>query len=81
MLSRKNQIPDDTIAQKVTQQLSNRGLRSPCKVVVRALNGEVTLSGSVQHTHQKTSAVQVTRGVAGVRRIVDQLQVTPMKKY
>ena len=75
MLARKGQIPDKTITERVTQLLSNRGLRSPCRVSVTTLNGEVTLSGTVQHSHQKTSAVQATRGANGVRRVVDQLTV------
>jgi osmotically-inducible protein OsmY len=80
MLSRKGQIPDQTITERVTQLLSNRGLRSPCRVSVTTLNGEVTLSGTVQHAHQKVSAVQATRGANGVRRVVDQLAVKPMVK-
>jgi osmotically-inducible protein OsmY len=80
MLMRKGQVPDAKITERVTQLLSNRGLRSPCRVIVTTLNGEVTLSGTVQHGHQKTSAVQVTRGTTGVRRIKDLLIVKPVIK-
>src|SRR5687767_8828264 len=80
MLPRKGQVSDSTITERVTQLLSNRGLRSPCRVSVTTLNGEVRLTGTVQHTHQKTSAVQATRGPNGVRRVVDQLTVIPRAK-
>jgi hypothetical protein len=80
MLPRKGQVSDSSITERVTQLLSNRGLRSPCRVSVTTLNGEVRLSGTVQHTHQKTSAVQAARGANGVRRVVDQLTVKPTAK-
>ena len=80
MLNRKNQIPDDTLSQKVTQQLSNRGLRSPCKITVASRNGDITLTGTLQYAHQRQAALQACRSVSGVRRVVDQLQVKPKPK-
>src|SRR5688572_6889520 len=53
VLNRRNQIPDDTLLQKVSQQLSNRGLRSPCKITVAARNGDITLTGTLQYAHQR----------------------------
>ncbi len=75
MLSHRNQVPDETLLQKVTQQLSNRGLRSPCKISVTARNGDITLSGTIQYQHQRMAAMQATRCVTGVRRVNDQMQV------
>jgi osmotically-inducible protein OsmY len=80
MLPRKGQIPDHKITERVTQLLSTRGVRAPCRVSVTTFNGEVTLTGTVQHAHQKVSAVQVSRGASGVRRVVDQLTIKPMVK-
>ena len=80
MLNRRNQVPDETLLQKVTQQLSNRGLRSPCKIAVAARNGDVTLTGTLQYAHQRQAALQATRSVSGVRRVVDQLLVKPKPK-
>jgi osmotically-inducible protein OsmY len=77
MRTLKNQVPDHTITQRVTAQLSNRGLRSPCHISVQTNNGMVTLSGSVQYAHQKQTALQAARNVDGSRGISDQLQVTP----
>lgn len=72
---KKNIIPDRTIDQKVGQQLSNRGMRPPCKVVASSNAGTVTLTGKIQYEHQRNSFVQTARRVEGVQRVVDQLQV------
>ena len=77
----KNQVPDGQITDKVNQLIGNRGMRSPCKVTVVTLKGQVTLSGTVVHAHQKVSAVQAARGAAGVKRVVDNLVVKPQVKY
>jgi osmotically-inducible protein OsmY len=73
-------VPDQTITQQVAQKLANRGIRSPCHVQVVAKNGDVTLSGNVQLAHQKGAAAQLASGVAGVRRVIDQLIVKPAVK-
>jgi osmotically-inducible protein OsmY len=75
MLLRKNQIPDHTVSNRVTHQMSNRGLRAPCDVSVQVHNGTVTLSGSVQYAYQKNSAMQAARSVEGAHTIIDQMQV------
>jgi RNase P/RNase MRP subunit p29 len=74
MLTR-NIIPDRTIDQKVGQQLVNHGVRPPCKVVASSNRGMVTLTGKIQHEHQRNLCVQTARRVEGVQRVVDQLQV------
>jgi osmotically-inducible protein OsmY len=68
-------IPDHSITQAVTQHLSNRGVRSPCHVIVATNQGNVTLSGTIQYEHQRHMVVQVTRGVQGVQRVSDQLHL------
>jgi osmotically-inducible protein OsmY len=68
-------VPDRTIDQKVGQQLANRGMRSPCKVAVSSRGGTVTLTGKIQYEHQRNLCMQVARGVEGVKRVLDQLQV------
>lgn len=66
-------VPDDKITQQVQNKLASRGVSSPCKVDVRTRNGDVTLTGTVQHLHQKAAAVRVASGIMGVRRVIDQL--------
>ena len=71
----KEVISDKTIDQKVAQQLSARGMRSPCRIVVRTMKGVVTLSGDIAFEHQRSAALQAARHLDGVRSVVDQLHV------
>jgi osmotically-inducible protein OsmY len=72
---------DQIIAQHVTNKLASRGFGSPCQIAVESRNGEVTLSGTVQHAHQKRAAVRAITGIAGIRRMVDRLTVKPAVRY
>ena len=72
---KQNIIPDRSIDQKVGQQLSNHGMRPPCKVMASSKGGTVTLTGKIQYEHQRNSFIQTARRVEGVQRVVDQLQV------
>ena len=70
-----NKVSDATIIQKVTKQLGNRGMQSPCRIAVTARKGDVTLAGTIQFEHQRIAALHAVRGVEGVRRVMDQLKV------
>jgi hypothetical protein len=70
-----NKVTDETIIQKVTKQLSNRGMQSPCRIAVAARKGDVTLSGTIQFEYQRIAALHAVRGIEGVRRVMDQLKV------
>ena len=70
-------VPDRLLNQKVAQQLSNRGMRPPCKVAVSTHEGSVTLSGLIQYEHQRHMAMQAAQHIDGVKRVVDQLRVIP----
>lgn len=71
---------DQVITQHVTNKLAKGGISSPCRVAVQTKNGDVTLSGTVQYLHQKGSAVKAASGIAGVRRVHDQMTVKPRAK-
>jgi len=71
---------DKDITQQVSMKLANRGIRTPCKVTVATHSGDVTLTGTVQYPHQKTGAINAASGVRGVRRVVDQMKVVPIKR-
>jgi osmotically-inducible protein OsmY len=74
-------ISDRSITQQVISCLASRGLSSSCRLSVEARNGEITLSGTVQHAHQKSTAVQATRSISGVRRVIDRLIVKAAVRY
>jgi osmotically-inducible protein OsmY len=71
---------DRTIAQQVTQRMTMRGIRSPCKVDVQSRNGEVTLTGNIQFAYQRSAANQAAATTAGVRHVVDRMTVSPPAK-
>jgi hypothetical protein len=71
----KEITPDRTIDQKVTQELSSRGMRAPCSIAVHTTKGVVTLSGNIAFEHQRSAAVQATRHLDGVTRVIDQMHV------
>ena len=75
------EIPDRTINQQVAQKIANRGINSPSQVSVQTHRGEVTLSGMVQHAHQKNAAVQAASSVMGVKRVIDNTMVKPVVRY
>lgn len=75
-----NDKKDDRITQTVMNKLASRGFSSPCRVTAQTSNGQVTLSGSVQHAHQKRAATSAISGMAGVRRVIDQMTVKPTVK-
>lgn len=70
-------IPDSDLTKQILGKLAERGIREPSRVTVRIRGGTVTLSGTVQFANQKQSAVRIATGIAGVRRVVDRLTLTP----
>src|SRR5687767_14734961 len=71
---------DDRITRHVNNKLTSRGFCSPCNLRVQTSKGQVTLSASVQYAHRKGAAVRAISGIAGVRRVVDQVTVKPTVK-
>ena len=71
---------DDHITRHVNNKLASRGFGSQSRLTVQTSNGQVTLSGIVQHAHQKSAAMSAVSGMAGVRRVIDQMTVKPAAK-
>lgn len=71
---------DDRITKTVTNKLATRGLSSPCRVTAQTSNGQVTLTGTVQHAHQIGAATAAVSGMSGVRRIINQITLKPRVK-
>ena len=70
---------DDHITRNINNKLASRGFGSQ-HLTVQTSNGLVTLSGSVQFAHQKKAALRAITGIAGVRRVIDQMTVKPAVK-
>ena len=81
MAQRKDPIPDSVLKNKVTQQLANRGLRTPCRIHVDVRKGVLTLTGHVHYPHQRDAAMAAVRSIDGLSRIHEQIQVRPPAKH
>ena len=68
---------DDRLLLRITNKLSNVGLRAPCRFTVDVYNGSVTIKGLVQYEYQRRAAITAIRGQDGVQSIIDQLKVQP----
>jgi osmotically-inducible protein OsmY len=66
---------DQRVYNSVVRQLTNRGVRAPCKVVVSNRDGSITLSGQIEYEHQRRTAVRAAQNTPGVKRVLDQLHV------
>jgi osmotically-inducible protein OsmY len=71
------QSADPTISRKVSELLSSRGMRSPCRIVVATKKGKVTLSGAIQYEQQRRIVVKAAGSIAGVQSVQDQMRVIP----
>jgi osmotically-inducible protein OsmY len=72
-----NKISDPKIAMHVAQKIAGHGIRAPSRVTVVSAGGQVTLSGTIQHSHQRQAILQALRGMPGVKGVVDSLKLMP----
>jgi osmotically-inducible protein OsmY len=76
-----HQVPDQTITQMVTRQLSSHGIRQPCQVNIVTNKGIVMLTGKIQYEQQRRTIVHAAQTVDGVRRVYDQMRVIPTAQH
>jgi osmotically-inducible protein OsmY len=75
-----NEVPDKAILQKVTQHVQLTGTGSQSKVTVNVRGGDVTVGGTIQYEMQRRNILKAASRVAGVRRVIDQMQVVTKKR-
>ncbi len=80
-MSSFDRVPDRTILAKVNQRLSRTGMGATSNVSVTVHNGDVTLTGSLQYEHQRRNILRAAEGVAGVRRVIDHLQIASKPRH
>jgi osmotically-inducible protein OsmY len=71
----KSRVTDQTIAQRVAQQLRTRGLPSGVHISVMVQDGAVMLSGDINQEQHRHIALQTARSIQGVRTVVDRLHL------
>lgn len=80
-MSAKTSNQDRRVNLNVIRQLASHGIRPPCNVVAVTSDGSTTLTGQIEHEHQRHSAVRAAQNTAGVKRVVDQLQVMSKRSH
>ena len=66
---------DDRLEMRITNKLSNVGLRAPCRFTVEVHNSTVKIKGKVQFDYQKRAALMAIRSMDGVKGLIDDLKV------
>ena len=69
------QIDDNAIHAKVTAKLTAERFSNLLNIDINVTNGIVTLAGEVPNAQVKAEAEQEARSVAGVVRVINNLQV------
>lgn len=66
---------DAALRRRVTSYLATKHLPTLAQLTVNAMGGAVTLRGRVDSFHEKQVAIHTCRRVAGVRELVDEVEV------
>jgi osmotically-inducible protein OsmY len=75
----RNQISDKDLQKTVNHRLQRTGASSQSRIAATVQGGMVTLTGTIQYANQRTPIVKAVSNIAGIRRVVDQLQMAPPK--
>jgi osmotically-inducible protein OsmY len=75
----RNQISDKDLPKAVSQRLTRSGIGSQSHVSAAVHAGVVTLTGTLQYAIQRSPIVKAATNAAGVRRVLDQMQLTVKK--
>ena len=77
-MSMKNQIPDKALLKNVMEQFISKGV-SAVRLKASVSDGTATIEGIIEHDHQRRSIISVANSVAGVKNVIDLLQVGTIK--
>ena len=76
----RNQVTDRDLLKNINQRLARTGTSSSSKVNVVVQQGNVTLTGTLQHAIQRDPILKAVARVTGVRRVNDQMQHVAKKR-
>jgi osmotically-inducible protein OsmY len=71
-----NQMSDKELLRTVSRRLQRGGGGG---VAVDVQRGTVTLRGKVRYEAQRRPILKIVNSIAGVRRVIDQLQLQPIR--
>lgn len=73
-------VSDKDLLRTINQRLSRAGAASQARVTASVQQGNVTVSGNLQYSHQRGAIIKAIERIAGVRRVNDQLQLVERKQ-
>jgi len=72
----RNYTPsDDRITEEINQQLTHHSMIDASDIDVNVQNGEVTLSGTVEHRQMKRTAEDIAEDVWGVKEVHNKIRI------
>ena len=73
----QDQVSDKELLKTVNKRLQRGGAGGITADIQR---GTVTLKGRIQYESQRRPIVKIVNAISGVRRVVDQVQLTPARR-
>ena len=77
----QEKVSDKELLKTVNKRLMRVGGGSQTRLTAAVQQGTVTLSGTLRHAIQRKSITKAITGIAGVRRVIDQIQLAPRKTF
>jgi hypothetical protein len=71
-----NEVSNKELLKAVSKRLQRGGGGGLTAAIQR---GIVTLTGKIQYESQRRPILKIVNGIAGVRRVIDQLQLEPKR--
>ena len=75
----RNEVSDKELSKTVNSRLARTGTGG--KIIASANRGTITLKGNLQYPAQRVPVVNTASRVAGVRQVIDQMQVAAKKSF
>jgi osmotically-inducible protein OsmY len=76
-----NRTSDKELSKSVNKRLVRAGGGSQTRLTAAVQQGTVTLTGMLRYESQRRPLVKAISGIAGVSRVIDQLQLAPKINY
>lgn len=73
-------VTDNEVLKSVNRKLMQRATGAGTKVTATVAGGCVTMSGVIGQEFQRRTLISAVSGINGVKRVVDNMTVTPAKK-
>ncbi len=80
MVTTVRSVREEAIAQLVMSRLAEDTRTNGQMIGVLVENGDVLLVGTCDTAEQKAAALTIALGVCGVRRVIDNVRVRPLRQ-